>query len=129
MDELRRQVHLATVRILELEKTIHDFQGNVGDSSGANADVDEHFTVIVRYRLREICATDAAALYVFYNEALGAGSKAFFQPLGWQTDDTTCMHIASGSAGQSYSHRMDLVIASASSANSERSIVGWALSS
>ena len=82
MDELRRQVHLATVRILELEKTIHDFQGNVGGSSGANADVDEHFTVIVRYRLREICATDAAALYVFYNEALGAGSKAFFQPLG-----------------------------------------------
>lgn len=36
------------------------------------------------------------------------------------------MHIASGSAGQFYSHRMDLVIASASSANSEGSIVGWA---
>jgi ribosomal protein S18 acetylase RimI-like enzyme len=88
--------------------------------------MDEHFTVIDHYRLREIRATDAAALCVFYNKALGAGSKAHFHPLGQQTDDTTCMHIASGSAGQSYSHRMDLVITSASSTNSEGRIVGWA---
>ena len=76
----------------------------------------KYFTVIDHYRLREIRATDAAAFCVFYNKALGAESKAHFQPLGQQTDDTTCMRIASGSAGQSYSHRMDLVITSASSA-------------
>ncbi len=72
--------------------------------------IGEHFTVIDHYRLREIRATDAAALCVFYNKDLGAGSKAHFHPLGQQTDDTTCMHVASGSAAQSYSHRMDLVI-------------------
>jgi ribosomal protein S18 acetylase RimI-like enzyme len=91
--------------------------------------IGEHFTVIDHYRLREIRATDAAALCVFYNKALGAGSKAHFHPLGQQTDDTTCMHVASGSAGKSYSHRMDLVImyiTSASSTNSDGRIVGWA---
>jgi ribosomal protein S18 acetylase RimI-like enzyme len=88
--------------------------------------MDEHFTVIDHYRLREIRATDAAALCVFYNKALGAGSKAHFHPLGQQTDDTTCMHIASGSADQSYPHRMDLVITSASSTSREGRIMGWA---
>ena len=56
----------------------------------------KYFTVIDHYKLREIRATDAAALCVFYNKALGAESKAHFQPLGQQTDDTTCMRIASG---------------------------------
>jgi ribosomal protein S18 acetylase RimI-like enzyme len=126
IDELRRQLQLATVRIREQEKTIHSLLGVMGGSSGADADVDEHFTVIDHYRLREIRATDAAALCLFYNKALGAGSKAHFQPLGQQTDDTTCMHIASGSAEQSYSHRMDLVITSASSTSREGRIVGWA---
>ena len=125
IDELRRQLQLATVRIREQEKKIQNLQVLMGGSSGADADVDEHFTVIDHYSLRKIRATDAAALCVFCNKALGAESKAHFYPLGQQTDDTTCIHIASGSAGQSYSHRMDLVITSASSTSREGRIMGW----
>ena len=99
---------------------------NESSMESAVDNMDEFFTVIDHYRLREIRATDAAALCVFYNKALGAESKTHFHPLGQQTDDTTCMHITSGSAGQSYSHRMDLIMTSASSANSEGRIVGWA---
>jgi ribosomal protein S18 acetylase RimI-like enzyme len=123
IDELRRQLQLATVRIREQEKKIQNLQILMGGSSGADADVDEHFTVIDHYSLRKIRATDAAALCVFCNKALGAESKAHFYPLGQQTDDTTCMRIASG---QSDSNRMDLVTTSASSAYSEGRILGWA---
>ena len=123
IDELRRQLQLATVRIREQEKKIQNLQVLMGGSSGADADVDEHFTVIDHYSLRKIRATDAAALCLFCNKALGAESKAHFYPLGQQTDDTTCMRIASG---QSDSNRMDLVTTSASSAYSEGRILGWA---